>query len=137
MLELTGVLETALYVEDLGRSVDFYRTVLRLDPMMADDRFCAFNVPGHQVLLLFKKGASTASIPTSAGPIPPHDGTGQLHMAFSIAASEFDDWERWLKERQITVESKISWPEGGRSLYFRDPDGSLLELATPGIWPNL
>jgi catechol 2,3-dioxygenase-like lactoylglutathione lyase family enzyme len=25
-------------------------------------------------------------------------------------------------------------PRGGHSIYFRDPDGHLLELATPGLW---
>jgi len=25
-------------------------------------------------------------------------------------------------------------PRGGTSLYFRDPNGHMLELATPGLW---
>jgi len=34
----------------------------------------------------------------------------------------------------IRIESKVTWPAGGQSLYFRDPDNHLVELATPGIW---
>ena len=136
MPDLTGVLETALYVDDLPRSIDFYKTVFGLEPMVADGRLCAFNVATGQVLLLFRKGATIAPIPTSAGAIPPHDGSGQLHMAFSIPATEWGNWERRLKDLQISIEREITWPEGGRSLYFRDPDGHLLELATPGVWPN-
>jgi len=28
----------------------------------------------------------------------------------------------------------VKWSRGGESLYFRDPDDHLVELATPGIW---
>ena len=36
----------------------------------------------------------------------------------------------------IEVESRVNWARGGTSLYFRDPDGNSLEVATPGLWPN-
>ncbi|MDF2970539.1 MAG: glyoxalase, partial [Microvirga sp.] len=39
-----------------------------------------------------------------------------------------------LGERKIPIESRVTWPRGGTSLYFRDPDGHVLELATPGLW---
>jgi catechol 2,3-dioxygenase-like lactoylglutathione lyase family enzyme len=35
----------------------------------------------------------------------------------------------------VEIISRMSWPRGGESLYFRDPDNHVLELATPGIWP--
>jgi catechol 2,3-dioxygenase-like lactoylglutathione lyase family enzyme len=34
----------------------------------------------------------------------------------------------------VTIEARNNWERGGRSIYFRDPDGHLLELATPGLW---
>ena len=34
----------------------------------------------------------------------------------------------------IALEEKRNWELGGCSLYFRDPDRHLLELATPGVW---
>ncbi len=44
-------------------------------------------------------------------------------------------WRARLKACGIAIESEMHWPAGGRSLYFRDPDGNLVELVTPGIWP--
>jgi len=77
---------------------------------------------------LFKKGESR-SIPT------PHDGDGELHVAFAIPAAELGRWEDWLAENGIAIEEKRVWEKGGASLYFRDPDRHLVEVATPGVWP--
>jgi catechol 2,3-dioxygenase-like lactoylglutathione lyase family enzyme len=134
MPSVNGVLETSLYVADLKRSREFYETLFEFDVLVADDRMCALAVPGPQVLLLFCQAGSLRPIPTSGGVIPPHDGTGQLHLAFAITAADWDNWEARLQQAGVPVESRVRWSEGGRSLYFRDPDGHLVELATPGIW---
>jgi catechol 2,3-dioxygenase-like lactoylglutathione lyase family enzyme len=134
MPSLTGILESALYVEDLGRSKQFYRTLFDLELLAADDRFCALNVAGRQVLLLLRRGGSLEPAVLPGGTIPAHDGMGQLHVAFSIATSEWDGWIDRLDAQQVSIESTVSWPRGGRSLYFRDPDNHLIELATPGVW---
>ncbi len=128
------MLETALYVEDLERSVSFYKTIFEFETLSSDERLCALNVSNQQVLLLFLKGASTVVKVTSGGIIPPHDGDGELHLAFSIAASELEQWENWLVENDIEIESQVKWTRGGTSIYFRDPDKHLLELATLRLW---
>jgi len=134
MPTLNGVLETALYVDDLERSIRFYKETFQLEVIAGDDRFCALSVAGRQVLLLFRKGGTTAPVATPGGAIPSHDGDGQLHFAFSIPVSELQAWQQWLQEKGVQVEGKVRWPAGGVSLYFRDPDGHLAELATPGLW---
>ena len=123
-----GILESSLYVDDLPRSVRFYQEVFGFS-MINDfgERGCAMQAGPHQVLLLFKKGASRAI--TS-----PHDGDGELHLAFAIPSAELGNWELWLEQRGIAVEEKRKWDLGGWSVYFRDPDRHLLELATPGTW---
>jgi catechol 2,3-dioxygenase-like lactoylglutathione lyase family enzyme len=123
-----GILESSLYVSDLLRSVRFYQETFGF-PVISEfgERGCALHAGPHQVLLLFKKGASSAI--TS-----PHDGDGELHLAFAILSAELGQWESWLHQRGITVEEKRAWEPGGWSLYFRDPDRHLLELATPGTW---
>ncbi|HLN27207.1 MAG TPA: VOC family protein [Gemmataceae bacterium] len=134
MPRVNGVLETALYVKELERSREFYRDLFELEVLAADDRFTALSVAGKQVLLLFREGASRAPIATPTGIIPPHDGSGQTHFAFSISTADLAFWEQRLGEKGISIESKMQWTRGGISIYFRDPDGHLVELATPGIW---
>ena len=131
---VTGVLETALYVADVERSARFYEDLFGFRRLFSDQRLCAFSVADRQVLLVFKRGASAQPILLDGVTIPPHDGTGQHHFAFSIVASELDSWEQRLAAKGVAVESRIDWPRGGRSIYFRDPDGNLGELATPGLW---
>jgi hypothetical protein len=55
-------------------------------------------------------------------------------MAFAISAEDLPDWEVTLREHSVAIESRVTWQRGGQSLYFRDPDGHCLELATPGLW---
>ena len=129
-----GVLETSLYVEDIVRSQTFYQRIFGFAVLFADDRLCALNVADRQVLLLFRKGGTTEPIVTPGGTIPPNDGDGQLHFAFSIATEELPAWEEWLTAQGVAIDSKVRWERGGTSLYFSDPDGHLVELASPGVW---
>jgi catechol 2,3-dioxygenase-like lactoylglutathione lyase family enzyme len=131
---LRGVLETSLYVSDLERSREFYTRLFSFPILLQDDRFCALSVCGRQVLLLFHRDASVNPVTTAGGTIPSHGGDGQLHLAFAIGRDEFDAWERRLQSEATPVESRVGWYRGGKSIYFRDPDGHLLELATPGVW---
>jgi catechol 2,3-dioxygenase-like lactoylglutathione lyase family enzyme len=133
--EISHVLETALYVDDLAPAKRFYAQCLDLSLLHEDARMCAF-AAGSTVLLLFQRGASLKPAETPGGVIPPHDGRGPLHVAFAIAAVDLPDWERKLEQGAIPIESRVRWPRGGESIYLRDPDGHLIELATPGLWPN-
>jgi catechol 2,3-dioxygenase-like lactoylglutathione lyase family enzyme len=123
-----GVLESSLYVNDVAVSARFYETIFGFR-VISDfgERGCAMRAGERQVLLLFKKGGSRDIV-------SPHDGDGELHVAFAIAASELARWEAWLAENGIGVEERRTWERGGTSVYFRDPDRHLLEIATPGVW---
>lgn len=135
MPSVTGVIETALYVNDLDRASQFYEDLFGLKRMDGDDRLRAYNVAGQSVLLLFKRGASNCVTELPFGKIGPHNGNGPLHFSFSINAEDLQAWEKALEVKGISIESRVRWPRGGTSLYFRDPDNNLLELATPGMWP--
>jgi catechol 2,3-dioxygenase-like lactoylglutathione lyase family enzyme len=129
------VLETALYCEDLARTAAFYQTLLDATPMLSGDRLVALDTGEQTVLLLFQRGNS-GPLDTPGGLVPGHDGEGPVHLAFAIDVADTAAWEARLAELDIAIESRVNWPRGGVSLYFRDPDGRSVELATPGIWPS-
>jgi catechol 2,3-dioxygenase-like lactoylglutathione lyase family enzyme len=130
-----GILETALYVSDLDRSAAFYARVFGFETIADDSpRMRALAVPGRQVLLLFKAGASGEGSRIPGGYIPGHDAAGIQHLAFAIGAGELSTWEERLRGLEVTIESRVRWSRGGTSLYFRDPDGHSIELVTPGCW---
>lgn len=130
-----GILESALYVADVDRSEAFYKRLFGFERIFGEgDRMRALGVPGRQVLLLFRHGASVDGSRTASGVIPGHDGQGKLHVAFAIGSDEAGPWEQRLRDAGVPLESKVTWDRGGTSLYFRDPDGHSLELVTPGCW---
>jgi catechol 2,3-dioxygenase-like lactoylglutathione lyase family enzyme len=135
---INGVVETILYTDHLDRATAFYRDVLGLSAMQGDgERFQALDSGANRVLLLFRRGGTLTPQPVaSGGMIPPHDGSGPHHIAFAIAVADYDTWRTRLRRCGIAIESETKWERGGRSIYFRDPDQHLVELVTPGIWPN-
>lgn len=123
-----GILESSLYVTDVAHSAQFYEKVFGFRIVSTfGGRGCALEAGNRQVLLLFKKGGSRAMQ-------SPHDGDGELHLAFAIHAEDLAAREAWLLANEIVVEEKRAWDLGGQSIYFRDPDRHLIEIATPGVW---
>ncbi len=131
---VVGVMETALYVEELERSARFYQDVFDFATLYKNARCWALSVADQQVLLLFKKGESLLPVATPGGIIPPSEGSGHLHLAFAVEHDELEQWEQKLDEHNVKVESKVNWKRGGASLYFRDHDQHLIELVTRGCW---
>jgi catechol 2,3-dioxygenase-like lactoylglutathione lyase family enzyme len=129
------VLETALDCDDLQRTAAFYTTLLGVTPMLESERLVALDAGEGTVLLLFQRGAATP-LETPGGLIPGHESGGPGHLAFAIDVSDAAGWEARLAGLGIAIESRVRWPLGGLSVYFRDPDNRSVELATPGLWPS-
>jgi catechol 2,3-dioxygenase-like lactoylglutathione lyase family enzyme len=130
MHQILTVVETGVYVDDLDRAEAFYRDVLGLDVIGREaGRHVFFRVGAGSVLLAFNADA------TLQGDLFPAHGTrGPGHFALGIPADALTSWRDHLAGRGVTIEKEVSWPRGGRSLYFRDPAGNLVELVTPGVW---
>ncbi len=136
MPRVTHMLEQGLYVDDLDRSERFYQEVFGFERFLRDDRMSGMGVPGGSVLLLFRRGGSVAPSLTPGGTIPPHDAAGHQHLCFAMPLGELEAWTAHLAASGVALESRVGWPRGGTSLYFRDPDGHSVEVATPGLWPS-
>ena len=136
-MQVGSILETALYVVDIQHSAAFYRRLFGFPTLLESERLVALDVSGRSVLLLFPEGGTTEPfpVPGGVGVIPPHGGArGGYHFAFSIDSEDVEAWQVRLDSEGVAVESVVTWPGGAKSLYFRDPDGNLAELITPGFW---
>lgn len=135
MLRVTRVLETALYVTDPEASARFYADVLGLEVMVETERLIAMHAGEGTILLLFERGATTTAADFPGRRIPPHHGDGPAHFAFAVRREDLTAWRNRLGDAGVAIESEVGWDRGGVSLYFRDPDGYSVELATEGVWP--
>jgi catechol 2,3-dioxygenase-like lactoylglutathione lyase family enzyme len=132
-----GVLETALYVDDLEAADRFYGGVLGLAKIMSvPGRHLAFRCQESVLLLFNPQNTERERIMINDGAVPLHGARGAGHMAFRVAKSDLDEWRRYLRDAEVAIESEVSWPNGAHSIYFRDPAGNSLELATPDMWTS-
>ena len=134
LTRFSGVLETAVYCADLDAARNFYGVVLQLEEVTAIEGRHIFFRCGQTMVLVFNP-AETVKQPFDASmPIPPHGPEGPVHMCFSVSSDAVEKWKCRLEAHGIEIESEISWPEGARSVYFRDPAGNSLEFAEPKLW---
>lgn len=130
----SAILETVLYAGDLDTAEAFYGQVLGLErTARADDRHVFFRC-GDQMLLIFNPDITRAPPAPGALPVPPHGARGPGHVCFKASAEEFGRWRSRLAASGVAIEADFEWPQGGRSLYFRDPAGNSVEFAEPRIW---
>ena len=124
------VLESCLYVDDLAAAERFYTEVLGLAVHSRRRGRHVFLRCGDQMVLLFRPEATAAD----GASVPSHGATGPGHLCFAVADEDLAEWRRRLAARGVEIEQDHRWPGGARSLYFRDPAGNSLELASPRLW---
>jgi len=129
-IQAKRIFETCVCAEDLKAAREFYTRVLGL-PVASDfsDRGIAFRC-GDGVVLVFNPQQSRHS----HGGIPGHGTSGIGHLAFAVEPEELPAWREHLASCGVSIESEVDWPSVGRSIYFRDPAGNVLELAPPTLW---
>ncbi|AJY47375.1 VOC family protein [Martelella endophytica] len=131
---VAAILETALYVDDLDAAEAFYGGVLGLEKITRVANRHVFFRCGAGVLLIFNPDETEKPAAADALPVPAHGARGAGHVCFRLESDDFDVMTDRLAAREIAIESDFRWPNGARSIYFRDPAGNSLECAEAKLW---
>jgi catechol 2,3-dioxygenase-like lactoylglutathione lyase family enzyme len=123
------IFETVLYAEDLAAAERFYHDALGLEVLERGDLLAAFRCGGG-VLLIFDPRKSAAP----GREVPSHGSSAAGHIAFAAKPEDLPAWRDQLRQAGVPIEREVDWGKGGRSIYFRDPAGNVVELAPPTLW---
>lgn len=131
----SAILETAIYADDLDAAESFYGGVLALEKISRAGNRHVFFRCGNSVLLVFNPAETVKPpAPDARLPVPPHGTRGDGHVCFRASEAEIDGWKMRLSAAGVAIEAEFEWPQGGRSIYLRDPAGNSVEFANPAIW---
>ena len=134
-MKIQGILETCLYASNLNELEEFYQQLPGLQLVAKETGRHLFYRCGNSMLLIFNPlHTSTVQSNIQGDNIPLHGTTGEGHIAFSVSQDELPQWKRQLRLMSVEIESEVTWPGGSTSIYFRDPAGNSLELASSQIW---
>jgi catechol 2,3-dioxygenase-like lactoylglutathione lyase family enzyme len=131
---IRGLLEAALYADDLDAARRFYGGLLGLPEVVAQDGRHIFFRCGPTVLLIFRAESSEQPPAPDALPVPPHGARGPGHVCLTVAEEDLPALAQRLTDAGIALESDFRWPHGPRSIYIRDPAGNSVEFASPALW---
>lgn len=129
-MTIVRVLESCLYASDLAAAEAFYHDVLGLEVYARVRNRHVFFRCGQGMFLVFNPQQTTIA----TGDVPTHGAVGAGHVAFAVDPGHIDAWRARLYAHAVAIETEIAWPAGGYSLYFRDPAGNSVEVATPQTW---
>lgn len=131
-MKFLKIKETCLYVQNLERTKIFYEDVLELQLISYVKNKHVFFIAGSSVLLIFNPEDSKHKISP-----PGHYGSGKQHFAFEVALAEYAQAKEWIVSKGIAITEEVTWAAGGKSFYFEDPEGNVLEIVPDsGIWPE-
>jgi len=133
--KVDGVLEAALYADDLVAAKEFYAGKLGFEKILEAPGTFVFFRCSATILLVFNPAQTRKQpLPSAARPVPGHGCDGAGHVCFSAPGASLDRWAEYLGKAGIPIEAEITWDNGARSVYFRDPAGNSLEFAQPRLW---
>ena len=123
-MHITGLDHIVLTVADLERTCDFYRRVLGLEVVVFGEGRRALRF-GDQKINLHQAGAEIMPNAPAAGP-----GTGDICFTTDTPIAEVvATLDSFLVEVELGPVAQTGARGPMTSVYFRDPDGNLVEVA--------
>jgi catechol 2,3-dioxygenase-like lactoylglutathione lyase family enzyme len=119
------LLHTCLITSDVKRLVDFYEPILNLKAKWSGKDYAEF-ATGIGVLAIFSAEAQENYIPGSAEAAK----NRSLILEFGVVDVDLE-YRRLASLVKVWVKPPTTQPWGTRSVYFRDPDGNLVDFYTP------
>lgn len=133
-MPFTGVLEATIYCRDLDAARDFYGAKLELEEVVAVENRHVFFRCGNTMVLVFNPEETAKPPRDPKMPVPPHGADGPGHICFTVQSEKLAEAESLLNEKGVAIETAFNWPNGARSVYFRDPAGNSIEFSEPKLW---
>lgn len=119
------LVNTCVVTESVRRLVEFYEPILQQKAKWSGDDYAEF-ATGVGVLAIFSSSAQEKYIPGSA------EGAKNRSLILEFKVADVDAEYRRLKDIVKTwVKLPTTQPWGTRSIYFRDPDGNLVDFYSP------
>jgi catechol 2,3-dioxygenase-like lactoylglutathione lyase family enzyme len=124
MLRTRGIAHFTLPVTDMARSIAFYSEIVGLEL-----------IRGGKELAFFRSGKDHIVLAKAAGPLVAADAamdSRQVHQAFIVESRDFESSLEFLASKNVEIVYQDERTDGsvfmGRSAYFCDPDGNMLEI---------
>jgi lactoylglutathione lyase len=122
---------TILYVEDVSASLDFYERALgQRRRFLHESGDYAELDTGETALALASHGLAAANLPGVFGPAEARDARPAFEVCF-VTDDVQSAFERAVREGAEPVTPPQTKPWGQDVAYVRDPEGNLVEIASP------
>jgi len=116
------LINTCLITSNVSRLIDFYEPVLKMKASRTGDAYAEFHTGGG-VLAIFSATAQEAYIPGSA------QAASNQSLVIEFRVADVDaEYARLHALVKVWVKPPTTQPWGTRSIYFRDPDGNLVDF---------
>ena len=123
------LMNTCLITTDVGRMVQFYESILGVRAKRTGEQYAEFRT-GVGVLAIFAADAQEQYIPGSA-----EAGRNRSAILEFKVADVDQEYVRLQPLVSSWVKKPTTQPWGTRSVYFRDPDGNLVNFFAPAKAP--
>jgi catechol 2,3-dioxygenase-like lactoylglutathione lyase family enzyme len=119
------LINTCLITDNVDQLVQFYESILNRKAQRSGEDYAEFHT-GATVLAIFSAAAQQRYIPDSA------EAANNKTAILEFKVADVDkEYARLQKVVRTWVKPPTNQPWGTRSIYFRDPDGNLVDFYAP------